>query len=380
MKKIAKRGFAGVQKLLAPDDRSKRINLVAPDATDAQIDELRERARFFLPQAAENMAVHRKIGSDVWMSPAPILLFGVDRAKYPQLKLHSGVFDVDFRTNPMDGWNWIDAASYAEKCVVDRERSKAKMLEMLNKLKASSLDRCYLFGTGPSLGRASKRDWSDGYRVVCNTIVRDPDLWAHIDPHVLVAGDGIYHFGFTAFARAFRADLKARLEESSVTFIYPEQFHVIVKRELGHLEERLIPIPIGTHTAVNTAFEYDFSLPALGNVLNMLLLPVGCNLSKRVGLWGFDGRAPADKLFWSNSSKQSYTELLPVLQVAHPAFFDQSVPKDDPEKYVRAVHGDVLERCLATAEVEGWCFEMLHDSWTPTLSKRAIGATSALIR
>ncbi|WP_458868572.1 hypothetical protein, partial [Enterococcus faecium] len=81
----------------------------------------------------------------------------------------------------------------------------------------------------------------------------------------------------------------------------------------------------------------------LGNVLNKLLLPLGCNLSKHVGLWGFDGRAPKDQLFWSNSQKQSYTELMPTLQAAHPAFFDHFVPRENPEKYVQSVHGDVLE-------------------------------------
>ena len=233
------------------------------------------------------------------------------------------------------------------------------------------LSRCYVFGTGPSLGQAATRDWSDGIRVVCNTIVRDASLWRHISPHLLVAGDGIYHFGFTDFAKAFRRDLRARLEESpEVPFMYPANFDLVVRRDLVGLERQLIPIPISPLANVHTGVMSRFELPELGNVLNLLLLPVGCALSKSIGLWGFDGRAPADKLFWSNSAKQSYTELLGTLQAAHPAFFDHHVPKHDPEKYLRLVHGDVLEYALSQAEQAGWHFEMLHPTWTETLARR----------
>ena len=111
-------------------------------------------------------------------------------------------------------------------------------------------------------------------------------------------------------------------------------------------------------------------MPNLGNVLNILLLPLACSLSKSVWLWGFDGRAPDDKLFWANSSKHSYPELLPELQQEHPAFFRTFVPKDKENSYVTAVHGDELDRRLIDAERDGYEFVMMHASWTHTLNKR----------
>jgi hypothetical protein len=241
----------------------------------------------------------------------------------------------------------------------------------LNRLNSAQYRRAYLFGTGPSLARAIDRDWSDGFRIVCNTIVRDPELWSHIDPHFVVAGDAIYHFGFTDFARAFRADLAKRLVDSPhVFFLYPASYDALVRREFAFCADRLIAVPWGTHTHVHADLTVDFALPALGNVLNCLLLPLGCTVSKEVGLWGFDGRAPKDTLFWSNSNKHSYSELMPSLQAAHPAFFDEHVPKQDPEKYVRSVHGDVLEFNLSQAEAAGWRVRMLHPTYTPTLAKR----------
>ena len=111
-------------------------------------------------------------------------------------------------------------------------------------------------------------------------------------------------------------------------------------------------------------------MPYLGNVLTMMLLPIATNLSKKVYLWGFDGRAPGDKLFWSNSKQHSYPELLPELVLTHPAFFAYHVPDKNPTKYVKEVHGDVLEKLLIGAESKGYRFVMMHPSYTPSLQKR----------
>ncbi len=373
-KSLARGAFRGLQNLAANGSRAAGINLIAPDASAQQIEEIKRRAAsYFTPAQATSLAIHPAFTRALALDASPVLLFGAGAARqHPLAKLHGGVFDIDWRANPSDGWAWIDAAAWSSSHVPDIALSMRRFDQLRSRIQTESLPRCYLFGTGPSLGAALRRDWSDGIRIVCNTIVRDAELWHHIRPHAVVAGDGIYHFGFTEFAQAFRHDLRARLQESpSVPFIYPAQFDLVVRRDLRGLEGQLIPLPVGTRATVHDCFDGRFALPGLGNVLSLLLLPLGCALSKRVGLWGFDGRAPADRLFWANSSRHSYTELLPTLQVAHPAFFDHHVPKDDPEKYLRAVHGDVLDYALQQAEQAGWHFEMLHPSWTKTLAQRA---------
>lgn len=371
MKKIAKSLFGKLQAYLGGARRGTHVNVVAPGIGNDDKAEVLARIAFYLPGAAQSVTFHSELSLPVVMSGAPILLFGVKRELLGQrIRAHSGVFDIDFRTNPVDGWHWIDAGNYAAAYVPDVTGARDRFFDYVRSSGLSRFDRCYVFGTGPSLGRAAERNWSDGIRVVCNTIVRDSVLWRHIDPHLLVAGDAIYHFGFTEFALAFRRDLRARLETSEVLFMYPAQFDRVVRDDLGHLAHRLVPIPEGQHVIVHEDFRTNFTTPALGNVLNRLLLPLACNLSKRVCLWGFDGRAPSDQLFWANAPLQSYTELIPTLQRAHPAFFDNFVPKLDPEAYVRSMHGDVLEHCLASAEAQGWAFEMQHPTWTPTLARR----------
>jgi hypothetical protein len=374
MKKLIKQAFVGSQSLFGEGTRNSHVNVIAPGISDAHKHELRNRIRYYMPACANDIRFFNDLAYSFIISPAPILLFGTSRAALgtgQATRLHKGIFDVDFRTNPTDGWQWIEAGDYVNGYAADLEKARSTLLEFKHRLTQEGYQRCYVFGTGPSLEKAITGNWDDGIRIVCNTIVRDPELWHHISPHIFVAGDAIYHFGCTKFALEFRKDLRKRLDESDVLFFYPSLFDRVIRDEFADLGDRLVPIPTGVHMTVHDDFSLNYSTPALGNVLNKLLLPLACNLSKTVNLWGFDGRAPADKLFWANSLKQSYTELLPFLQEAHPAFFDNFVPKDDPEKYVRSVHGDVLEHCLSSAEKEGWKFEILHHSWTDTLAKRS---------
>ncbi len=378
LKAAIKGTFSALVHAFAGSQRSSRVSIVAPNATPDELKEVTARAAYFFPQARADIRVTRRFGLGTLLSPAPVLLFGTTLDDLPGwARLHGGIFNVDHVRNPMDGWSWCEAGTYVHG-IQEQDIAQARLIKHIQAIKAQGFERCTVFGTGPSLERARGRDWQDGARVVCNTIVRDAELWHHIQPHIVAAGDAIYHFGFTEFARAFRKDLHARLGESpDVLFVYPDYFDFIVRREFGAYANRLVPIPNGTQTRVHDDLAVNFSLPPLGNVLNKLLLPLGCNLSKHVGLWGFDGRAPKDQLFWSNSQKQSYTELMPTLQAAHPAFFDHFVPRENPEKYVQSVHGDVLEYLLSQAEQDGWTFTMLHHTWTPTLAKRMDAAARA---
>jgi hypothetical protein len=299
-----------------------------------------------------------------------------DRGLVPSwiLRVFDHVFDVDFETNPRDGWEFARLATMVagNRTAAGTARDAVRFRDLVGRLRRSGKTRAYLLGTGPSLSLAKDVSFTDGIVVACNTIVRDRDLWEHVRADVLVAGDAIYHFGHTAHARAFRADAVARLQEGGgrTVFIYPDIFDAVVRSEFRGLESSLMPIPYGKHEDVTVDLSRHFVLPDLGNVLNLLLLPVGASLSRDIWLWGFDGRAPDAALFWANSSKHSYPELMPALQAAHPAFFRKFVPAGRESEYVRSVHGDDLEEQLSHAEQRGFRFTMMHFSWTPTLNKR----------
>ena len=354
-----------------------KVFIVAPESVKEQVVVIKHRCAFYIPELSveilkidlkQNLPIKTAFGSE------PLLVLGDVKLKPIWVnRCRGGIFNVDYLRNPGDGWQWHKLMNYVSQQGKEYlKESKYRLVRYVGLIQKEQLDKCYIFGTGPSLMKAIDRDWSDGYRIVCNTIVRDPELWNHIDPHFIVAGDGIYHFGYTSFAKAFRKDLAERLSESRTMFIYPSLFHSLVIREFRHLADRLIAIPQLNHEKINVNLTQEFALPRLGNVLPLLLLPVACTLSRNVYMLGFDGRAPNDKLFWSNSSKHYYPEFIEELQNAHPSFFENYVPKDDPQSYAREYQGEILDEKMIEAESEGWKFLMLHKSWTPTLQKRCV--------
>lgn len=347
---------------------SSDIFVLTDQADQFQLNALQQMLSFYVPGKKVVFGSH--LSWPIILSPQPILVFQTN-IHHKRLNFYrGGIFDIDVKRNFNAASRFARLAEYCEKSKTYLQEAHQRFNILVKNLKKQGMDKAYVFGTGPSLERATERDWSDGYRIVCNTIVRDPHLWKHLNPQIIVAGDPIYHFSDTQFARAFRSDLCRRLSETDTYFIYPSHYHQIASRELSEFSARLIPIPTGKHDILHVNLAEHFFLPQLGNVLPYLLLPAACTLSQNVYLWGFDGRAPNDQLFWANSTKHSYPELLPGLQTAFPAFFDHHVPADNPSKYVNAVHGDVLETRLRAAERSGWSFHMLHESWTPTLQKR----------
>lgn len=353
----------------------KKVYLLANDVDDAFINEILKRASFYIPGVKINVIKLCKNESSlkIPLSRSPILVVGDVKIKkwWPQ-KILGNVYDVDFKKIAHEGWNWHALADYIFYDKNAIKKSNKRFLESVINIKKENKDKSYIFGTGKSLEKAINHDWSDGYRVVCNTIVRDKELWSHINPHYIVAGDAIYHFGHSEFSRTFRKDLLKRLTESNTKFIYPASFHALVLREMNGIQDQLILIPKGISKEFYLGLIQNFTLPNLGNVLPLLLLPVACTLSKNINMLGFDGRAPDDQLFWSNSTKHSYPELMNSLQDAHPKFFEHYLQDQRPENYTKQVHGDELDNLLMHAESIGWKFILMSKSWTKTLQKRFV--------
>jgi hypothetical protein len=364
-----------VQRIIGGLLGSNEIFVFGKNITQEEMSEVVARMQYYLPDfPRQKIRRVRRLPWRALLSSDPVLLFGNSSRFVRSLQkfLHN-VFSIDYRSNPQDGWEWVRLVNLWREHKPPVQRARVVFARRVEVLKDQKLDKSYIFGTGPSLEKAIDRDWSDGYRIVSNTIVRDPVLWRHLDPHFVVAADAIYHFGHTSFAKAFRRDLMARLSETQTLFVYPDFFDPIVRREFTRCSAQLIPISRGHHDDISVDLTRRFNLPNLGNVLPLLLLPLGCTLAKTVCLWGFDGRAPSDKLFWSNSNKHTYQELIPELQKAHPGFFRHYVPKEDPTKYVRKYHGDALDGRMTAAEKSGYRFIMLHPSWTAALNKRYLG-------
>ncbi|MFS0901224.1 hypothetical protein [Mycolicibacterium litorale] len=356
------------------------VYLATGDALPEKASAVEARLRFLVGHLGEPLEIQRapaaspldylRSAAVVAADPRALNPVAVSRLRW--------VADLDHETNPDDGWDLMHlGVALRGRRVQRRAVSDARktFVGHVRRLLAQGERPAYIFGTGPSLQRAGERDFGDGATVVCNTIVRDRDLWHHLAPAILTAGDAIYHFGENAHARAFRADALKRLLESNgrTLFVYPAMFDVVVRSEFQEVRNVLVPIPFGEHTDMTVDLTKRFSVPLVDNVLNNMLLPLGCTLSKEVCLWGFDGRGPTDTGFWANSNRQAYPELMQSIRDSHPAFFANKVPKGNEVKYVNQVHGDLLDERLTEAEGRGFTFRMLHPSWTPTLQKRFPG-------
>jgi hypothetical protein len=344
---------------------------------------LSEHAKKVVLRAAHSCRGLGRVAVRVFESELPIfrlrlLYFGCDAVvttggydhtvnSYPLRRLVH--FSVDPNTEAMAQWNWFRAmnaiAPYAP--IGPDSESAIRLREAFRRLRLIGLRKAYIFGTGPSLELASQADFSDGYRVVCNTIVCDKHLFNLIAPHVIVAGDALYHFGDSEHACRFRRDLLDRMRLSDSLFLYPEMFQARVHAEFGDVIGRCFPLGAGSEVDFTIPVDESAALPAIGNVLGYMLLPVACSLSTDVSMLGFDGRRPDDTNFWRNAPRISFPELIAEMRQEYPAFYENFVPAADPNRYVNTVHGDELSSALQFAQLRGWSFTMLSPSTSPAL-------------
>ena len=351
--------------------RDNRLYIFRDNQTSlAKTEEIIRRIKYF--ESSSDLVFLESIPPIKWIDFSRIILLAHNKHILKRIKLkRNEVFNLDFDNNYSDAWEYHRLLSGIRNNDIFKEISLGKMrLKTLRDKLTKDYSKAYIFGTGPSLEKAISENFKDGIRIVCNTIVKDEEIWLHIDPHLIVAADAIYHFGMGQFARSFRSDLNKRLSSTKTYFVYPAIFHSFCKIAFSKYEERLIPIPNGSISTIHHDLTEKYGLSSHGNVLVSMLLPLACTFSRHIFLWGFDGRAPGDKLFWKNSSRHFYEEQVHELINLHPAFYKTLVPEEAPELYVKKFHGTVLDRAMAKAESEGFHFTMMHETHTETLQKR----------
>jgi len=227
--------------------------------------------------------------------------------------------------------------------------------------------KAYVFGTGPSIETAFGYDFSDGYRIVCNTIIKNKELMEHIKPHFMIAGDAIYHFGISKYACRFRRDLENFLNSYKCLFLIPESYYNNFIFHYENIKKFTLPIPY-TALQINLSMKKRFEIKSVHNILNQLLLPLASSLCDNIFLLGFDGRKSTDKYFWKSTDSVNYEDLKGYHQKAHPGFFKGI----DYEEYAN-IQSELAETIMSLGERMGKKYYCLNESSNKALQQRYIG-------
>lgn len=252
--------------------------------------------------------------------------------------------------------------SNLNEVIKSRASAQKKFIECIGSFPQYS--KSYVFGTGPSAVTAFDYDFSDGYRIVCNTLVKSASLMQHIKPHFVVAADAIYHFGISKYAARFREDLEQTLMKHKCMLLMPESLYNNFIFHYPHLESRTILVPYTSETT-NLDMKTVFSVKPMHNVLNQLLLPLGSSLANDVYLLGFDGRKNNDRHFWKSADSINYEELKGYHQKAHPGFFSGM----DYEGYALQ-QSNLAEEIMTLGESMGKRYYCMNESSNAALAKR----------
>ncbi|MFL5733696.1 MAG: hypothetical protein ACJ78Q_10885 [Chloroflexia bacterium] len=292
-----------------------------------------------------------------------------------KLSVATGKRHIVLDTRAKGTWEYVRYATllYDRMPAAEKHALRARSRQLLLRLSHHFRDvkRAYVFGTGPSLARATEFSFSDGLRVVCNSIVRNPELLRHIEPHFIAAADFVFHYGPSRYAAEFRRDLAVALESTGAYFLIPEPIAPLMFAHFPALAQRTIAIPVANRFdprfklgGANVQLLDRFQVRSLDSVLNLLMLPVASTLADEIFVLGCDGRKPVDTAFWSHHSASQYSDLMQTVNNAHPGFFDV-----DYVDYYDRYCGHVAS-VIAAGEALGKSYASLVPSYVPALSAR----------
>lgn len=252
----------------------------------------------------------------------------------------------------------------------DLNDCKSKFEQLCKDVRRSNNDKCYIFGTGPSLQRAMEPEFTfnDGLAIACNSMVKNKKLLQKLQPKIFVAADPVFHAGCSSYAAEFRKHLVEMLDSYKTYFIVPfrdYRLYISILPEKFH--DNIIGIPLEHIKRVNLDLTNKFVVKSTSNILTLFLIPLATTFSNNICMIGYDGRKIEENTyFWGHDKDSQFNEKMNDVKLAHPAFFDI-----DYNAYYFE-HCKVLERWLSTGENLGFKFCNLTFSNIPALQKRFI--------
>lgn len=241
---------------------------------------------------------------------------------------------------------------------------------LLDQVKGCS--RATVFGTGPSLDQALEFDFSGGFNIVCNSIVKNRTLLDHIKPQLLVFADPVFHFSPCKYSVEFRSQVLNAIHDYNCFCLVPEGRVTLMLAHYPELKNRIIGMPtrIGIPTRkrdFNFPTPDNFYVKASDNILTLFMLPIASTVAEKIQIIGSDGRQKNENYFWKHSSSAQFDELMQTVFDTHPSFFRDRVYTDYYE-----VHCKILNNLIEYGESSGKKYISLTQSYIPALEKRHV--------
>ncbi len=268
-------------------------------------------------------------------------------------------------------YSTVESEVYRSLCYRALEQEEKRLIVELSKVNYQSLinknsgyDKAYIFGTGPSLDQAVEFSYSDGFCVVCNSIVKNKALLQHIKPQLLVFADPVFHFSPCLYSAEFRKLMLEAIKEFDCYIMLPERSVPLYLAHYPELENKIIGMPVCGGNYNFPSCE-KFYVRGSANILTLFMLPVASAVAEEIYIIGADGRKPDEKYFWKHSSSSQFDDLMQSVFDTHPSFFRDRVYTD----YYKQ-HCDFLEGLIHYGERLGKKYYTLTPSYIPALECR----------
>ncbi len=230
-----------------------------------------------------------------------------------------------------------------------------------------NIDIAYVFGTGPSLEQAWDMEFKPSIKIICNSIIKNPDLIEKIGADIFVFSDPLW-VSYTRLGEEFRTSLLAFLENKQRYCIVPEYYVPLLLAYYPEIKEQLIGIPV-TSSTFNIPSVQSFTVKQTYNVMTRLGLTAASALAKSVYILGCDGIPITEDREWEHS-KSAPVDVEDEVYTAHASFFREHDPRAYCERHYR-----LMEELLIYGERRGITYRSLAPSYIPALASRQIDST-----
>ncbi|MFC1983974.1 hypothetical protein ACFLVO_03065 [Chloroflexota bacterium] len=306
------------------------------------------------------------------------------------------------KVNVVDPWFYSELESAANRRLYFQtiESQQKEWFSQLSKKNYQVLldvvagcKRGYVFGTGPSLDRAMEFDYRGGFRVVCNSIVKNKALLQHIKPQLLTFADPVSHFSPSRYATEFRRMMLETVADFQCFIMVPDYNVPLLLAHYPELENRIIGMPIpaildmSLHEIIGMVLRHPTKIPLLTkipghketwnfptsrkfyvrvapSVMPSFMLPVVSSVCEDIYVIGADGRKPDEK-YLAHSSSSQFGDLMQTAFDTHPSFFRDALYADQYRAYYK-----YFEELLHYGESLGKRYYALTPSYIPALAKR----------